>query len=254
MSYELCSAVQSLNISPEQFTEIIKNVQPSNWSTILAAIISAYLGSFSSLYMYTKQRKDKEKDEKRIKEEENVAKVNLLLLNLLQSIDDQIANIDNLEKSSINKKKYAIREVADYNCIYEYIKIFSMKLPEILYELNMLKNITYWIKEYGDRFYKNRDEENKSSYRKEINKALKIIIPSILVIYDYACIKFKGYNILNIISKKTLKHKIVTNNTIIKRLNNKDFFLKKYQYNLVDECVLQTIIGQNKDDATVEED
>lgn len=250
MSYELCSAVQSLNISPEQFVEIVKNIQPDNWSTILAATIPAYI----PLFLYIRQKKDKEREEQKKKEEENVSKVNLLLSNLLQSIDDQIANTENLRNCYINHKTYVIREVADYNCIYECIKIFSRELPEILYELNTLKTVIEWIKIYGDRFYqkkvkKQSDDsinEAKNFYLKEINKALKIIIPAILVIYDYSCIKFKKYNILNI-TKKSLKHKIVKYNPIIKRLNNKEFFQKKYQYSLKDESVLNYIIGKKND-------
>lgn len=254
MSYELCSAVQSLNISPEQFIEIVKNIQPDNWSTILTAIISSYFGLGLSLFMYSKQKKDKERDEKRKKEEDSVAKVNLLLSNLLQSIDDQILNTENLEKCCINNKNYAIREVADYNCIYECISIFSRELPEILYELNTLKTVIGWIKIYGKRFYGWKIEkqsedsinEAKDLYLKEINKALTIIIPAILVIHDYAQIKFKKYNILSV-TKKSLKHKTVKHTPIIKRLNNKEFFQKKYQYSLKDEKVLNYIIGKKND-------
>lgn len=203
-------------VSPD-ITEII-----SAFITPMATLIAAFGGSFMTYKLYEKQRTDNETKECKTIEELKIKNINILLIQLLDCINDTLANLNTVE----DQKEYAINEyknnqlyVVCNNCnteiIINILNEFVIDLPGFTYRLNNMKDLLVWAETYRNRrneAIKNRT--NEEHYEKLIKiekewlvKILERIVPCILVLYDYATYKYSSkYVILKISEQKNFKN------------------------------------------------
>lgn len=189
--------------------------KPSQWETVLAATIPAYLSMFGALCLYCMGRRDKLKDDKKIKDEEKIKNLNILLSNLFQCIENQRDNLNEVleykketEQTYKNRKIYVFKDDSNMDEIRTISNQIIVDLPEVSYDLNRLKNDLDWAKRYrelrdenankfGYKFYKERlDREEEQE--KLIIKRLIVIC---LVLYDYATNLYPKKRILRITAK-----------------------------------------------------
>ncbi|MBR3511210.1 MAG: hypothetical protein IKN73_04070 [Alphaproteobacteria bacterium] len=205
----------TMNIPVTDMALLIDLLKPSQWETVLAATIPAYISMFGTFYLYYQERKDKLKDNKKTKDEEQIKDLNILLANLFQCIENQKDNLNEvIEYKKETEKTFGERQIfvfKDDTNIEEILRIANkiiVDLPEVSYDLNRLKNDLYWAKRYRDsrdnyshkygyKFYTERlDREEEQE-----TMIIKRLIAICLVLYDYATSLYPKKRILKITAK-----------------------------------------------------
>lgn len=232
--------------------------KPSQWETVLVAILPAYISAFVTLYLYIIQRRDKHRDAKIEQDTEKILDLNLLLMNLFQCIENQKANLSEVQEYK-NKTKENYKERTRYvfktGCNIEDIIRISNKLigdlPEVSYELNKLQNDLFWAQRYREQ----RDSRDDGDYYDFYQERLKleegqeiIIIKKLvvicLVVYDYATNLFPKKRILKI-TEKTHIAKIWEYLIDDKNFNEKNVF-GKLQYEFKNVAIKEWFFGRLK--------
>ncbi len=207
----VANIVNNISLSPQDIATIANALKPDTFWTIIAATIPAYI----TAYLYFIQRINKIKDDKKIEDDKKIKDLNILLLNLLLCVEDQIKNLKKVKEQDVYKDQfmnnprflYATAERANVNLIKDISLKIVMDLPEVSYELNKLEAELYWVKEYRRQRNDNADM-GYEFYIMKLNKEkgeeillLKILIPMILIVYDYATFLFPKKRILKITEK-----------------------------------------------------
>lgn len=195
------------------------------WTAIigaLATLCAAFGGSFMTYKLYEKEKQDNYMKEHVLKEEEKVKNLNMLLIQLLECIDNTLLNLQRVEEqkdSHMSNYKgilaYAVRRNCDLGMINNAIRHFIIELPGVIYNLNSLSRMLEWVETYRNRRNEliRKKVNNGEKYQRQVefelhwNKnIIELIIPCLLVIYDFAMFNFGDkYTILKITEKDILK-------------------------------------------------
>ncbi len=189
--------------------------KPSQWETVLAATIPAYLSMFGALCLYYMGRRDKLKDDKKIEDEKKIKTLNILLANLFQCIENLRDNLDEVleykketEQTYKNRKIYVFKDDSNMDEIRSISNQIIVDLPEVSYELNRLKNDLYWAKRYRDTRDENANKLGYEYYKERLDieeyqekLIIKRLIVICLVLYDYATNLYPKKRILRITAK-----------------------------------------------------
>lgn len=205
----------TMNVPITDIALLIDLLRPSQWETVLAATIPAYISMFGTFYLYYQERKDKLKDIKKTKDEEQIKDLNILLANLFQCIENQRDNLNEvLEYKQETEQTFRKRQIfvfKDDTNIEEILRIANkiiVDLPEVSYDLNRLKNDLYWAKRYRDARDNYSNQYDYKFYMERLDREeeqetmiIKRLIAICLVLYDYATSLYPKKRILKITAK-----------------------------------------------------
>ena len=197
---------------------IIKLIDSSkvDWITPAATLIAALCGSLFTLLFFWIQRMCQKSEEKNVKKEKRIYDLNTLLIQLADCIYDTKQNIDftNGQKDFCVKNYEGVDYYEAYNgCDAKLIKESSLsltrELPTVVYMLNGLENKIKETEVYRNErnnLIKDKNPDNNkytTAIEDEIqwsrNMLNDSVVPSILVIYDYAVSTYgKEYSIFDI--------------------------------------------------------
>lgn len=194
------------------------------WTTLMNGLVTlsaAFFGSFVTFKIYQQDKLDKTNKENKLIEEEKVKNLNILLIQLLECVYNTLLSLEVVEEQkNIYENNYAkavkraFRNNCDIETINTAIKHFIIELPGVMHNLNSLNLFLEWSKTYRERrneiIYKKLSKESYNIASKRefdiLEDIIYIIVPSLLVIYDFAISNFgENYTILKISKKEFLK-------------------------------------------------
>ncbi len=209
----LSTGCDGIKLNTDQFLQLLKAVKPNLTTSIIVAILPAYISAFATWYLYIKKKNDDKREKKLEQDNKKIKGINLLISNLLQCVEDQIENRKYFEEEyqldwmqyKAKKVHYAIRKNCNIQLISDIKDFLIADLPEVCYELNTLKNKLSWLEKYhnykGTAFSKELYITCVEKEAKTFNDILYCIIPIILILYDYGTTQFPKKRILKISAK-----------------------------------------------------
>jgi len=194
-------------------------LQGTDWVScvfnFIGTILAVLAGSYFTIKLYNMERKDKNTEAAKNKEEDNVSNINILIMNIIDGVLDAETNYQTAEeqknvfKENVKKEdrlRYSCAKTCDPIEIENITKKFALDLPSVMLSLHGLATLLDWANRYREQrnlcLTKDSvpDELYKQKIENEKDMSITIIrrlVPSFLVIYDYAFTKYgKEYTIL----------------------------------------------------------